>query len=697
MQNRSGCCVPQSAPTTGHGRLMDDGGNAPAPSPSGRAVGRRCALADHHNSPVFSLAVGARSVPAVVTDRLIGVISGLWLPYFDGQPSSRRKRTTKGRLRNSTSLGMLNQRQFAVQQPGQNTRHCQSTENIERIAGNRSYLAPPPPPPAPSTRQAAAARQKKRRSIFSFRSTYGKYQLTSPPSNDLQHSDSPNASKLPRSATTTADCRLAQCVDMCHNLALDDVLYADAETIDQDLVNRNVVVNNDMTRSWHAESNAVNRQFLTNSRRSASPVQANEPTNRLFNLNVIKRWSTRSRSSNCTNAVAAPAAAVENGGASRRKSCSSTSSRVNASPAGDNHLRPAVRRTRPRSAHFNPNTIVATPKQDCVPTDVNDFYRRIEKLGEGSYATVYKSESIVDGCLVALKEIKLQAEEGLPFTAIREASLLKGLRHANIVLLHDIIHDQHSFTFVFEYMQSDLSKYLELHPSGLHPHNTKLFLFQLLRGLAFCHEKKILHRDLKPQNLLINESGELKLADFGLARAKSVPSRTYSHEVVTLWYRPPDVLLGSTDYSTSLDMWGVGCIFAEMVTGSALFPGTKDVYDQLDRIFSVLGTPTERTWQGVTMLPNFYTGLFHSYSSLRWNDVHSSLGRLGVGESLLTALLQLNPRRRVSAAAAMLHPYFSDLPPRVHILPHISSIFILPEIKPVTEPPEHLHISARDV
>lgn len=115
----------------------------------------------------------------------------------------------------------------------------------------------------------------------------------------------------------------------------------------------------------------------------------------------------------------------------------------------------------------------------------------------------------------------------------------------------------------------------------------KLFLFQLLRGLSYCHKRRVLHRDVKPQNLLISEIGELKLADFGLARAKSVPSHTYSHEVVTLWYRPPDVLLGSTEYSTSLDMWGVGCIFVEMISGMAIFPGVRDTFDQLDKIFKV--------------------------------------------------------------------------------------------------------------
>ncbi|VDM14096.1 unnamed protein product, partial [Wuchereria bancrofti] len=227
-----------------------------------------------------------------------------------------------------------------------------------------------------------------------------------------------------------------------------------------------------------------------------------------------------------------------------------------------------IRRRRPRSAHLDPNTLVFPPREMPVQ-DISELYRRIEKLGEGSYAVVYKCET----------------------------SLLRALRHSNIVTLHDIVHEQNSLVFVFEYMKTDLSKYLEQHRTGLEQMQVRLFLFQLLRGLAFCHSKKILHRDLKPQNLLLNGNGELKLADFGLARAKSVPSRTYSHEVVTLWYRPPDVLLGSTDYSTSLDLWGVGCIFAEMCTGEALFQGvTNNVTDQLDRIFSIRGIPDPKKW-----------------------------------------------------------------------------------------------------
>ncbi|XP_034145405.1 cyclin-dependent kinase 15 isoform X3 [Esox lucius] len=182
-------------------------------------------------------------------------------------------------------------------------------------------------------------------------------------------------------------------------------------------------------------------------------------------------------------------------------------------------------------------------------------YLNLEKLGEGTYATVYKGISRINGHLVALKVIRMKTEEGVPFTAMREASLLKGLKHANIVLLHDIIHTKESLTFVFEYVQTDLAQYMMEHPGGLHSYNVRIFMFQLLRGLSYIHSRRILHRDLKPQNLLISYLGELKLADFGLARSKSIPCQTYSSEVVTLWYRPPDVLLGSTDYSTALDIW----------------------------------------------------------------------------------------------------------------------------------------------
>uniref|UniRef100_A0AAF5RX45 cyclin-dependent kinase n=2 Tax=Wuchereria bancrofti TaxID=6293 RepID=A0AAF5RX45_WUCBA len=363
--------------------------------------------------------------------------------------------------------------------------------------------------------------------------------------------------------------------------------------------------------------------------------------------------------------------------------CSSSTSdpRSTLSSMEEKRSSSVIRRRRPRSAHLDPNTLVFPPREMPVQ-DISELYRRIEKLGEGSYAVVYKCESRSDGNIVALKEIKIHNQEGLPFTAIREASLLRALRHSNIVTLHDIVHEQNSLVFVFEYMKTDLSKYLEQHRTGLEQMQVRLFLFQLLRGLAFCHSKKILHRDLKPQNLLLNGNGELKLADFGLARAKSVPSRTYSHEVVTLWYRPPDVLLGSTDYSTSLDLWGVGCIFAEMCTGEALFQGvTNNVTDQLDRIFSIRGIPDPKKWPEVLKLPHYSPNFHPPYQELDWSEIDKSLARLKNGQSLLSNFLQLNPTDRISANGAMMHPYFGCFPSSIHLLPPTASIYSLPKIR----------------
>lgn len=200
-------------------------------------------------------------------------------------------------------------------------------------------------------------------------------------------------------------------------------------------------------------------------------------------------------------------------------------------------------------------------------------YVKSSVIGTGTYSTVYKGWGKLTNCRVALKEISLERDEGVPFTAIREASLLKVLKHINIITLHDIIYTGYTLTLVFEYVDCDLSRYLDKCDHKIDISNVKLFLFQLLRGLKYCHERRILHRDLKPQNILISAKGDLKLADFGLARAKSVPTKTYTDEVVTLWYRPPDVLLGNVDYGTSIDMWGVGCIFFEMAAGYILFTG----------------------------------------------------------------------------------------------------------------------------
>ncbi|XP_036838834.1 cyclin-dependent kinase 15 isoform X1 [Oncorhynchus mykiss] len=313
-------------------------------------------------------------------------------------------------------------------------------------------------------------------------------------------------------------------------------------------------------------------------------------------------------------------------------------------------------------------------------------YLNLEKIGEGTYATVYKGISRINGHLVALKVIRMKTEEGVPFTAIREASLLKGLKHANIVLLHDIIHTKEALTFVFEYVQTDLAEYMTQHPGGLHSYNVRIFMFQLLRGLSYIHGRRILHRDLKPQNLLISYLGELKLADFGLARSKSIPCQTYSSEVVTLWYRPPDVLLGSTDYSTALDIWGAGCIFIEMLQGTPAFPGVADVFEQLQKIWAVVGVPTEESWPGVNELPNFRPEWFQPCEPQQFRNVWKRLSQLPYKtEDLAQQILITIPRDRVSAQDALQHPYFNTLPPPIMQLRDTVSVFKVPGVRLETE------------
>ncbi|NXY44782.1 CDK3 kinase, partial [Ceuthmochares aereus] len=285
-----------------------------------------------------------------------------------------------------------------------------------------------------------------------------------------------------------------------------------------------------------------------------------------------------------------------------------------------------------------------------------EVFQKVEKIGEGTYGVVYKARHKRTGQLVALKKIRLDAEvEGVPSTAIREISLLKELKHPNIVRLLDVVHSQKKLYMVFEYLNQDLKKHMDSSPIGELPLSfVKKYLFQLLQGVRFCHSHGVIHRDLKPQNLLINEAGAIKLADFGLARTFGVPLRTYTHEVVTLWYRAPEILLRCKHYSTAVDIWSIGCIFAEMVTRKVLFPGDSEI-DQLFRIFRTLGTPTEATWPGVTQLPD-YKKDFPQWARKEMKEIVPNLDR--DGKDLLMQLLLYDPRKRISAKAALDHQYF---------------------------------------
>ena len=272
---------------------------------------------------------------------------------------------------------------------------------------------------------------------------------------------------------------------------------------------------------------------------------------------------------------------------------------------------------------------------------------------------VFKGRNRQTGELVALKEINLDSEEGTPSTAIREISLMKELKHENIVSLYDVIHTENKLMLVFEYMDKDLKKYMDSrgNQGALDQFTIKSFMHQLLQGIAFCHENRVLHRDLKPQNLLINSKMQLKLGDFGLARAFGIPVNTFSNEVVTLWYRAPDVLLGSRTYNTSIDIWSAGCIMAEMYTGRPLFPGTTND-DQLQKIFRLMGTPSERSWPGISQFPE-YEPTAQNYFTQDLRIILPTVDSAGM--DLLTRMLQLRPEMRISAKDALNHPWFRDV------------------------------------
>ncbi|XP_048583751.1 cyclin-dependent kinase 7 isoform X1 [Nematostella vectensis] len=226
-------------------------------------------------------------------------------------------------------------------------------------------------------------------------------------------------------------------------------------------------------------------------------------------------------------------------------------------------------------------------------------YKKIDFLGEGQFATVFKAEDQETGNIVAVKKIKLgnraEAKDGINRTALREIKLLQELSHENVIGLLDVFGHKSSISLVFPFMETDLEVLIKDTSIVLSPADVKSFTIMTLKGLEYLHSHWILHRDMKPNNLLLDDKGVLKIGDFGLARAFGSPSRVYTHQVVTRWYRPPELLFGARIYGTGVDMWAEGCILAELLLRVPFLPGATDL-DQLSRTFQTLGTPTEETW-----------------------------------------------------------------------------------------------------
>ncbi|XP_048134376.1 probable serine/threonine-protein kinase At1g54610 [Rhodamnia argentea] len=290
-----------------------------------------------------------------------------------------------------------------------------------------------------------------------------------------------------------------------------------------------------------------------------------------------------------------------------------------------------------------------------------DSYDKLAKVGHGTYSNVYKARDRDTGKIVALKKVRFDTTEpeSVKFMA-REIMILQKLDHPNVIKLEGIATSrmQYSLYLVFDFMQCDLTRIICRPGSRLSEPQVKCYMHQLLSGLRHCHKKGILHRDIKASNLLIDKSGMLKIADFGLANFFNPnEKRPLTSRVVTLWYRAPELLLGSTDYGVGIDLWSAGCLLAEMFLGRPFMPGKTEV-EQLHKIFKFCGAPSEEYWKR-NKLQSSYRPPQHYQPSYRETFKDFPCSSFG----LLTKLLALDPAYRGTAASALENDFFSSSPP----------------------------------
>ncbi|XP_011330210.1 cyclin-dependent kinase-like 4 isoform X2 [Ooceraea biroi] len=250
---------------------------------------------------------------------------------------------------------------------------------------------------------------------------------------------------------------------------------------------------------------------------------------------------------------------------------------------------------------------LAKYKKSRAPSKTMERYERLARLGEGSYGVVFQCRDRQTGNLVAVK--KFQQTEDDPLIrkiALREIRLLKNLKHPNLVNLLEVFRRKRKLHLVFEYCENTLLHEMEKYPSGCPDLTTRQITWQILQGVAYCHRLGCVHRDVKPENILITAEGVVKLCDFGFARMLS-PGENYTEYVATRWYRAPELLVGDTQYGTPVDVWAIGCVFAELIRGEALWPGKSDV-DQLYLIRRTLGDLLPRH-MAIFQQNEFFTGI----------------------------------------------------------------------------------------
>ncbi|ESQ49913.1 hypothetical protein EUTSA_v10020289mg [Eutrema salsugineum] len=297
-----------------------------------------------------------------------------------------------------------------------------------------------------------------------------------------------------------------------------------------------------------------------------------------------------------------------------------------------------------------------------VPLRAEDFEKR-EKIGQGTYSNVFRACEVSTGRVMALKKIRVQnfETENIRFIA-REIMILRRLDHPNIMKLEGIIasRNSNSMYFVFDYMEHDLEGLCSSPDINFTEAQIKCYMKQLLWGVEHCHLRGIMHRDIKAANILVNNKGVLKLADFGLANIVTPRNKNQlTSRVVTLWYRAPELLMGSTSYSVSVDLWSVGCVFAEILTGRPLLKGRTEI-EQLHKIYKLSGSPDEEFWEKNKLHPQ--TKMFrpqHQYEGCL-RERFEEFPKTAI--NLLENLLSIDPEKRGTASSALMSEYFNTKP-----------------------------------
>ena len=286
-------------------------------------------------------------------------------------------------------------------------------------------------------------------------------------------------------------------------------------------------------------------------------------------------------------------------------------------------------------------------------------------VGSGTYGKVFKAIHVYTKSLVALKKIRMEGErDGFPVTAVREIKLLQSLKHHNIVNLQEVMVEKNDCFMVFEYLSHDLTGLLN-HPTfKLEPAHKKHLAKQLFEGLDYLHRRGVLHRDIKAANILVSNEGQLKLADFGLARFYAKRRQLdYTNRVITIWYRSPELLLGETQYGPAVDIWSAACVLVEIFTRHAIFPGDGGEISQLEKIYAILGTPNKVDWPGLVDMAWFEL----LRPSARRPNVFAEKYKERVTPAaydLLEAMFQYDPAKRPSASDVLEHPYFTTEEPK---------------------------------